>query len=274
MKAPTNIKATKQILTKGCSFMVLLVVSLVPTPRHPIAFRNSARSQWGRAHDIYPFDVGIQDRFAIIFRIVLQRLCAAQLREVCETWSCVGALGTQSFPVYIKKPSALSVDIRRFLAISGVRPQTIEFMPMTMARRSSRKPSLCRTLMGSVVLGVNNSGETIHFQFSEGPFHPRGSGFGRQSLPPKRLCETESEVDPTVVGHEKQSRVSNRPLGNALQDDPLAEAVLGLMVLVVGDPRSRLFDATVWSTRGEPHDQGIAKPIKRDPHIIRCERTQ
>jgi hypothetical protein len=39
-------------------------------------------------------------------------------------------------------------------------------------------------------------------------------------------------------------------------------------MLVVGDPRSSLFDAGVWSTRSEPHDQGIAKPIKCVPHII------
>jgi hypothetical protein len=46
------------------------------------------------------------------------------------------------------------------------------------------------------------------------------------------------------------------------------------MVLVVGDPRGCLFDAAVWSTRGEPHDQGIAKPTKRHLHIIRCERAE
>jgi len=125
------------------------------------------------------------------------------------------------------------------------------------------KAEFVQHVYGSVVLGVNNSGETIQFQFSKGPFHPRGSGFGRQSFAPKRLCKTESEVDPSIVGQEQQSRVSDRLVGSALHDDPLAEAVVGLMVLVVGDPRGCLFDAAISSTRGEPHDQGIAKPTKR-----------
>jgi hypothetical protein len=41
MKAATNIKATKPILTKRCGFMGSPCVSPVATPRHPIAFRNS-----------------------------------------------------------------------------------------------------------------------------------------------------------------------------------------------------------------------------------------
>jgi hypothetical protein len=48
-----------------------------------------------------------------------------------------------------------------------------------------------------------------------------------------------SEVDPSIVGHEQESRVSDRPTGKALPDDPLAEAVLRFMVFDVGDQRSR-----------------------------------
>src|SRR5713226_5575320 len=48
------------------------------------------------------------------------------------------------------------------------------------------------------------------------------------------LGEAEAQVDPTVFLKHEQSRISNRTAQATIQDDPLAESMCGLVLLIVG----------------------------------------
>src|SRR5258708_24362262 len=66
----------------------------------------------------------------------------------------------------------------------------------------------------------------------------------RQSLAPRGLGEAEAEVDPTVFLQLEESRIPNRTTQATIQHDPSAEAMRGLMFLVVGYSSLRLLEVS------------------------------
>src|SRR2546425_13025396 len=70
----------------------------------------------------------------------------------------------------------------------------------------------------------------------------------RQPLAPIGLGEAEAQVDPTVFLQREQSRIPNRTAQVTIQDDPPAEAMFGLVLLIVGQPGFRLLDGKIRTT--------------------------
>ena len=80
-----------------------------------------------------------------------------------------------------------------------------------------------------------------------GKHYPAGSvhsHIGREQL----LAEAEAQVDPTVFLQREQSRIPNRTAQVTIQDDPPAEAMFGLVLLIVGQPGFRLLDGKIRTT--------------------------
>jgi hypothetical protein len=58
----------------------------------------------------------------------------------------------------------------------------------------------------------------------------------REPPAPIGLGKAEAQVDPTVFLRHEQSRIPNRKAQVTIQDDPLAEAMFGLVLPIVGEP--------------------------------------
>jgi len=77
------------------------------------------------------------------------------------------------------------------------------------------------------------------------------------------LGEAEAEVDPTVFLQGEQTRVPNGAGQLTIQDDPPAEAMCGLVLLIFAQPSLGLLNRSIRTSRGEAHDDSVAEPRER-----------
>jgi hypothetical protein len=59
-----------------------------------------------------------------------------------------------------------------------------------------------------------------------------------------------------------------------IQHDPYAEAMHGLVLLIVGYSSLRLLDGSIRTSRGKSHDNRVAEPSERRLNVARLKRPQ
>jgi hypothetical protein len=81
---------------------------------------------------------------------------------------------------------------------------------------------------------MNECRQSVDVKIIERCPNPSTCCFRREPLAPIGLGKAEAQVDPTVVLQHEQSRIPNRTAHVTIQDDPLAEAVFGLVLPIGG----------------------------------------
>src|SRR5215472_5993568 len=71
-----------------------------------------------------------------------------------------------------------------------------------------------------------------------------------------------------------QPRITDGNSRIALSNEPFAEAMRLLMVLVASQPCDCFFDGLIRPRRREPHDHGVAKPLKCGLSVRRLKGTK
>src|SRR5260221_13845560 len=121
---------------------------------------------------------------------------------------------------------------------------------------------------------MNESSLSVDLKIIECSLNASRCCLRAQSLAPIRLGQAEAKVDPTVFLQLKQSRITNPTVQATIQDNPSAEAMRGLMFLVVGYSSLRLLDGSISTSRGESHYDWVAEPGERRLNVIRLKGTQ